>query len=88
MARRRATADLTEARKAAMVRELESYAEIARQADLDRKIHAARCWDAGMTDEEIAAVYGISRRTAVEWRREGEQERDRRRSVGIGGPSE
>lgn len=72
--------DLTPERKAAMEAELRLYGRLTHQALMDQKVHIARCVARGLSEREVAAVYGISASQAHKWKVEGEAELIRLRS--------
>lgn len=76
---RRATPDLPPERKQALRAELRMFAALERRAELDKLVHVARSYEAGMSLEEIAADLEVSKNTAHRWKDEGERERERRR---------
>lgn len=71
--------DLPLPRRNAMTRELLVYAELEREAVLEKKIHIARCYEAGMTLEEMAVSLEVTKGTISRWRDEGQRERERQR---------
>lgn len=77
---RRVLPDLPLARKRKLVAELAMLADLEAQATLDKHVHVAMAYEAGMTLREIAEVYRISPDTARAWKDTGERERSRRRS--------
>jgi transposase-like protein len=73
--------ELPPERKAALVAELLIYKAALRRAEEDLKIHVSRAYDAGMNLRDIAKVLDMkSSNTAMRWRDEGGQARNRRRS--------
>lgn len=76
---RRATPDLPPERRQALKAELRIFAALERRAALDKLVHVARSYEAGMSLEEIAEDLGVSKNTAHRWKDEGERERERRR---------
>ena len=84
---KRALPKLTSERRQALEAELRVYAALEARATMDKYVHVSRCYDAGMTSEEITAAYtagglAVTRSTITRWRIWGEQERKRRREEG------
>lgn len=76
---RRATPDLPPERRQALKAELRIFAALERRAVLDKLVHVARSYEAGLPLDEIAEDLGVSKNTAHRWKDEGERERERRR---------
>lgn len=75
----RARPPLPPERRQALEAELRLLAAMEERAALDKYVHVSRCYDAGMSLGDVAAVYGVSRDTAMRWKDAGERERERRR---------
>lgn len=75
----RATSGLLPERKQALRAELRILAALERRAELDKLVHVARSYEAGLSLEEIAEDLEVSKNTAHRWKNEGQRERERRR---------
>lgn len=76
---RRALPPLTPERRHALEAELRLLGRLEERAALDKYVHVSMATDAGMTERDVAVVYGVSRDTAHRWKVWGEEERERRR---------
>lgn len=79
---RRALPPLTPSQRHALEAELRLLGRLEERAALDKYMYVSMAIDRGMTERDVAAVYGVSRDTAHRWKVWGEEERERRKREG------
>jgi len=76
----RRVTNLSDERRQALAAELRLLGELEQRATLDKYVHVSRAYDAGMSQREIGAIFGVSGNAVYHWKEAGERERERRRS--------